>query len=73
MGSSVEMSYRKWTPVPRGKAKVATDDAGDEEYDPKGGGGEKWSREMLPCVSSRPDFLELFLESLPVRITAYVL
>ena len=61
------MSYMKWTPVPRGKAKAAGNDDGDEDYDPKGE-GEKWSKEMLPCKSSRPVFTGHLLASTPVRL-----
>ena len=64
-GSATEVSSKKWTPVPRGKAKATNDDDGDEEYDPKGE-AEKWSKEMLPFQSSRPDFVALFLTSLKV-------
>ena len=62
-GSATEMVYQKWTPVPRGKAKAQGDDDGDEDYDAK---GEKWSKEMLPCESSRPDFTALQLTSTQV-------
>ena len=61
------MSYMKWTPVSRGKAKAAGNDDGDEDYDPKGE-GEKWSKEMLPCKSSRPVFTGHLLTSTPVRL-----
>lgn len=44
---------------------AAGDDDGDEDYNSK---GEKWSKEMLPCVSSRPDFMILFLESMQVLV-----
>ena len=71
-GSATEMSYSKWTPVPRGKAKAAGgEEDGDEDYDAK---GEKWSKEMLPCTSSRPDFMTLYLDGIPVRlITALII
>ena len=56
----------KWTPVLRGKAKAANDDDGDDEYDPKSGETEKWSKEMLPFEASRPDFSALLLASVKV-------
>ena len=65
-GSDTEMSYKKWTPVPR-KVKAAGNDDGDEDYDPKRE-TEKWSKEMLPCSSSRPNFTGHFLASIPVRL-----
>ena len=68
-GSATEMSYKMWTPVPRGKAKAPgnDDDGGDEDYDPKGE-SEKWSKEMLPCASSRPVFTGRLVTSTPVRL-----
>ena len=66
-GSETEMSYRKWTPVPRKvKAKEGgNDDEGDDE-DHDAAQTEKWCKEMLPCTSSRPDFTSLYLKSMPV-------
>ena len=43
------------------------DDDGDADYESSK--GEKWSKEMLPCVSSRPDFMRLLLESMQVPVT----
>ena len=61
--------FKKWTPVPRGKAKApGADDDGDEDYDPKGGESEKWSKEMLPFQSSRPEFMALFLDSVQASL-----
>ena len=64
-----EISSKKWTPVPRGKATGPADDDGDEEYDPNAK-GEKYTKEMLPFKSSRPDFMTLFLGGIPVPTTA---
>ena len=65
-GSATEVRSMKWTPVLRGKAKAANDDDGDDEYDPKSGETEKWSKEMLPFEASRPDFSALLLASVKV-------
>ena len=65
-GSATEVRSMKWTPVLRGKAKAANDDDGDDEYDPKSGEAEKWSKEMLPFEASRPDFSALLLASVKV-------
>jgi hypothetical protein len=66
---ALRMKYKKWTPVPRGKAKATGGDDGDEDYD-DAAKGEKWSKEILPCESSRPDFMLLLLESVPVPVRA---
>ena len=69
LGSATEIASKKWTPVPRGmKAKATGDDDGDDDYDPKGD-VEKWSKEMLPFESSRPEFIKLLLES--IRVSVY--
>ena len=71
LGSMTEIASKKWTPVPRGmKAKATGDDEGDDDYDPKGD-VEKWSKEMLPFESSRPEFIKLLLES--TRVSVYPL
>jgi len=64
------MSFRKWTLVPRGVAEGAADD-GDEDYAAPSdtAGKAKYTREMLPCRSSRKDFVLFFLEGLPARPT----
>jgi len=64
-GSETEISSKKWTPVPRSKAKTPGDDDGDDDYDPAAK-GEKWSKEMLPFQSSRPEFMLLLLASVEV-------
>jgi len=63
-GSATEVASKKWTPVPRSKAKGQGDDDGDEDYDTTT--TEKWSKEMLPFQSSRPEFVQLFVDSLQV-------
>ena len=69
-GSETEMKSKKWTPVPRAaKAKAPGDDDDDEDYGTAT--TEKWSKEMLPFESSRPDFMELFLASLQVTLLPY--
>eukprot|EP00966_Prymnesium_polylepis_P323798 7379934-Prymnesium_polylepis.1 len=64
-GSETEIKSKKWTLVPRGKAKAAgDDDDGDEDYESK---PEKWTKEMLPFESSRPDFFSRRSRSPPAR------
>ena len=59
------MKYRKWTLVPRDKGGGATEEDGDDDYNPK----EKvtYVKEMLPCESSRADFMTLYVDGMKVR------
>ena len=63
-GSKHQLAVGAPASVPRGKAKAAGDDNGDDDYDAK---GEKWSKEMLPFEwCSRPAFTALQLASIQV-------